>query len=81
MSQAQKLTKRQKNSGKRKLLIPSKETQEKMRPITSKNRRCSSPVPFPQETVSSPKPPKQLKAKVRLMSFEFAQFGRIEIES
>ena len=34
MGKARKLTKRQKNSGKRKLLIPSKETQEKMRPIT-----------------------------------------------
>ena len=34
MAKSQKLTKRQKNSGKRKLLSPSKETQEKMRPIT-----------------------------------------------
>ncbi len=34
MARPSKLTKRQKNSGKRKLLIPSKETQEKMQPIT-----------------------------------------------
>jgi len=34
MAKSSKLTKRQKDSGKRKLLIPSKETQEKMRPVT-----------------------------------------------
>jgi hypothetical protein len=34
MSQPRKLTKKEKRNGKRKLLIPSKETQEKMKPIT-----------------------------------------------
>jgi hypothetical protein len=53
MSPSAKLTEKEKQNGKRKLLIPSKEIQEKMRPITREDftrlvKKAIPPSPRPE---------------------------------